>query len=247
MKEAWANNGESLSSISVLCEQCRPRPHQTDARKKWTKEDNKFAITCYLKAKMEGQRGYRTQMHQYWMEEGRSLMPKVSTPQEPVEVLTENDAVEGSDITPVIESVVERDHSAADGGIEGTDQLHQSENTQRIREMMHKNSNDFITSLRGIDALKVKSTVSEVDDIICKIRVKNLDELRNLLRDWGRLVCSKVGVTANKKEFKEPYWEKVNWRWYCNTPNWVELRIDWKADGRKSNIEENMKWEGSVA
>ena len=52
-------------------EQCRPGRHQTTARKKWTKEDNKFAITCYLKVKKEVHSGYRKQMRQYWIEEGR--------------------------------------------------------------------------------------------------------------------------------------------------------------------------------
>ena len=68
--------------------------------------------------------------------------------------------------------------------------------------MMQENSSDLMPSLQGIDALKVKSTVSEVDDIICNIRVENLEELKNLLRAGARLVCNKVGVIANKKKFK---------------------------------------------
>ena len=65
--------------------------------------------------------------------------------------------------------------------------------------MMQENSSDPIPSVRGIEALKVKSTVSEVNDIICNIRVENLDELKILLRARTRLVYSKVVVTANKK------------------------------------------------
>ena len=38
--------------------------------------------------------------------------------------------------------------------------------------------------------------------------MKNLDELKNLLRAGVRLVCNKVGVIANKKECKEPYWKR---------------------------------------
>ena len=64
---------------------------------------------------------------------------------------------------------------------------------------MQENSSDPIPSVRGIEALKVKSTVSEVNDIICNIRVENLDELKILLRARTRLVYSKVVVTANKK------------------------------------------------
>ena len=54
-----------------MSEQRRPGCYQTTARKKWTKEDNKFAMTCYLKVKEESQRVYRKRMHQYWIEEGR--------------------------------------------------------------------------------------------------------------------------------------------------------------------------------
>ena len=100
-------------------------------------------------------------------------------------MLIENDPVEGSDVTPVIDVRVEENHPATDGGMEGT-----------------------IPLLRRIDALKVKSTVSEVNDIICNMKTKNLDELKNLLRAGIRLICNHVGVVANKKEFKQPYWKR---------------------------------------
>ena len=236
MKEAWTNNGEGLlPSRCPLGEQHRPSHHQTTARKKWTKEDNKFAITCYLKAIEESQRGYRKWIHRYWIEEGRfeieeqhltcqvrsilktkklseveieALNQKVTTPQETVEVLIKNDPVEDPDVTPVTESGVKQNHPAGDSGMEETDELHQNDDTQRIR-MMQENSSDSIPShpmpsLQGIDALKVKGTVSEVSDI-CNIRVKNLGELKDLLRARARLVRNKVGAIANKKEFKEPY------------------------------------------
>ena len=107
---------------------------------------------------------------------------KVTTPQDPVEVLIENDPVQDFDVTPIIKSRVEQNHPAADSGKEGTDELHQNDDIQRIRRIIHENSSDLIPSLLGIDALKVKSTVPEVNDIIRNIRVKNLDELKNLLR-----------------------------------------------------------------
>ena len=66
--------------------------------------------------------------------------------------------------------------------------------------MIEENSSDPIPSLRGIDALKVKTTVSEINDIICNIRLKNLDELKNLLGAGARSVCNKVGVIANKNK-----------------------------------------------
>ena len=73
--------------------------------------------------------------------------------------------------------------------------------------MMHENSSDPIPSLQGTDALKAKSTISEVNDIMCNIRVKNLDEIKNLLRAGAKLKCNKLGVITNEKEFKEPYWK----------------------------------------
>ena len=94
-----------------------------------------------------------------------------------------NDPDEGSDVTPEIKIGLEQNHPAADGCMEGTDELHQNDNTQRLGQMMQENSSDPIPSLRGIDALKVKSTVSEVNDIICNIRVKNLDELKKISRE----------------------------------------------------------------
>ena len=82
-------------------------------------------------------------MHQYWIEEGRfdteeqhltcqirsklkteklseveieALRWEVTTPEESAEVLIENDSVEGSDVTSVIEIGVEQNHPASDGG-----------------------------------------------------------------------------------------------------------------------------------
>ena len=56
IKEAQTNNGEGLlPSRSPVDEQRSPGCHQTTARKKWTKGNNKFTITCYLKAKEDAQ------------------------------------------------------------------------------------------------------------------------------------------------------------------------------------------------
>ena len=233
VKEARTNNGEGLSpSRCPVGEQRRPgrHRHQTTARKECTKEDNKFAITCYLTGRGEGQRRYRKGMHQYCIEEGRfeievqhqacqvrsilkieklseveidALGQKVTTTQETLGLFIENGLVEDFDVTDQIG--VEQNHPAADGGMERTDELHRNEDTQRIRRMMQENSRNPIPSRRGIDALKVKSTVSEINDMICNIRVKNLDELENLLGAGTRLVCNKAGVIANKKVCKETY------------------------------------------
>ena len=121
--------------------------------------------------------------------------------------MIENGPFEGSDVTPAIEIGVEKNHPAADDGLERNDELHQNADTKRIRRMMQENSSDTILSCRGVDALKV-SAVSEAYGIICNITVKNLDELKNLLRAGARLVSKKVGVTANIKIFKEPYWKR---------------------------------------
>ena len=72
MKKTPTINGEGLLlGRFAVSEQRRPGCYQTTARKKWTKEDNKFAMTCFLKVKEESQRVYRKRMHQYWIEEGR--------------------------------------------------------------------------------------------------------------------------------------------------------------------------------
>ena len=42
-------------------------------------------------------------------------------------MLIENDPVGGSDVTPLFEIGVEKNHPTADGGMEGTDDLHQND------------------------------------------------------------------------------------------------------------------------
>ena len=72
VKKAQTNNGVGLLPGSCpVGEQRRPDRHQNTTRKKWRIEDNKFAITCYIKVKEEDERGYRKRMHQYWIVEGR--------------------------------------------------------------------------------------------------------------------------------------------------------------------------------
>ena len=58
-----------------------------------------------------------------------ALRLKVTTPPEPVEVLIKNDPIEGSDVTPVIESEVEQNHPVTDGSMEVTHELHQNNDT----------------------------------------------------------------------------------------------------------------------
>ena len=70
VKEASTNNGEDLfPDKAPVGEQHRPGHHQTTAVKNGTKQNTKFAVTFYLKAKEEAQRGYRKQMHKYWTED----------------------------------------------------------------------------------------------------------------------------------------------------------------------------------
>ena len=203
VKEARTNSGEGLSPGKCpVIEQRQPSRHQTNARKKWTKENDKFTILCYLKAKEESlacQPRSISKTKKLSEVEIEALRLKVTTPPEPVEVLIKNDPIEGSDVTPVIESEVEQNHPATDGSMEVTHELHQNNDTQRISRMMQENSSDPIPSLRGIDALKVESTVSEINDSACNIRVKHSDQLKNLLRATTRLVCANVAVISNKK------------------------------------------------
>ena len=43
-----------------------PDRHQITNRKKWIKEENKNAISCYLKATKESKQRFRKQMHNLW-------------------------------------------------------------------------------------------------------------------------------------------------------------------------------------
>ena len=67
VKEVQTNSKRLSPGRCPVGEQRRPGRHQGTARKKWTKGNSKFAITCYLEAKEKGQRGYRKGMHQYWI------------------------------------------------------------------------------------------------------------------------------------------------------------------------------------
>ena len=72
-----------------------------------------------------------------------ALRGKVTTPRETVEALIGNDLVEGSDVTPEIETGLEQNYHAPVGG------LHQNDHKQRLRRTMQENSTDPIPSLRG--------------------------------------------------------------------------------------------------
>ena len=125
-------------------------------------------------------------------------------------MLIENSSDESSDVTPVIEIRLEQNHLVADGGMEGTDELHHNDDTQKIRRMMQETSRDPIPSVRGIDVLKIKSIVSEVNDIICNISVENSDELKNLLRAGARLVCGQRRCYCQQKRIQRTILEKAN-------------------------------------
>ena len=65
--------GNSEGASSGRCfvgEQHGPGRQQATARKRWTKEENEQPIVCFLKAQMDGKRGYRRRMHQNWRDLG---------------------------------------------------------------------------------------------------------------------------------------------------------------------------------
>ena len=71
MNEARTDNCEGLSPGRCPAGKQRgPGRHQITARTKWKKEENKIAISCYLKATKESKRGYRKRMYNPWNEMG---------------------------------------------------------------------------------------------------------------------------------------------------------------------------------
>ena len=65
------DNCEGLSPSRCPARKQRgPGRHKITARKKWTKEENKTAISCNLKATKESKRGYRKRMYNLWNEMG---------------------------------------------------------------------------------------------------------------------------------------------------------------------------------
>ena len=60
VNEARTDNFEGLSPGRCPAGKQRgPGRHQNTAGKRWIKEENKTAISCYLKATKESKRGYR--------------------------------------------------------------------------------------------------------------------------------------------------------------------------------------------
>ena len=60
MNEARTDNSEGLlPGRCPVGKQRGPSHHQITARKKWTKEENMTAISCYLKTKNENKWVYR--------------------------------------------------------------------------------------------------------------------------------------------------------------------------------------------
>ena len=77
VNEARTDNCEGLSPVRCPADKQRgPGRHQNTARKRWTKNENKTAISCYLKATKESKRGYRKRMYDLWNEMGISEIKK---------------------------------------------------------------------------------------------------------------------------------------------------------------------------
>ena len=53
-----------------VCKQCGSGCHPATARRKWSEQDNKMAILCYLQATERPNIGYRKRMHQSWKDYG---------------------------------------------------------------------------------------------------------------------------------------------------------------------------------
>ena len=71
VNEARTDNCEGLSP--GRCSAGKQRGlgrHQNTARKRWTKEETKTAISCYLKATKESKRGYRKRKYDLLNESG---------------------------------------------------------------------------------------------------------------------------------------------------------------------------------
>ena len=69
VNEARTDNCEGLSPRRCPAGKQRgPGRHQITVRKKLKKEENKTAISCYLKATKESKRGYRKRVHNLWNE-----------------------------------------------------------------------------------------------------------------------------------------------------------------------------------
>ena len=70
MKWAGTEGGDFSPGRCPVGKQWGLGRHPAIARRKWSKEGNKMAILCYLRAKEGPNIGYRKRMHQYWKDYG---------------------------------------------------------------------------------------------------------------------------------------------------------------------------------
>ena len=236
VNEARTDNCEGLSPGKCSAsKQHGSGRHQNTARKKWKREENKTAISCYLKATNESKQGYRRRMYNLWNEIGmfeieeehlacqvRSIFKNKRLIE--IEIQQLRKEIENDEIAPErVDTVSEMSY----GGSIGTETVSEQccdledypggtledhiENPihQRLIEIIHEGAIGDIPTLRVRDITLMAKYVNEVNEVLKCTPGRNLSELKYVARENALLVCENVSVqayhTINKKE---PFWER---------------------------------------
>ena len=105
---------------------------------------------------------------------------------------------------------------------------------QRLSAIMHEGAKGDIPTRRSRDTTLVTKYVNDVNEVLKCIPVRNLSELKYVVRASALLACENVGVktdqTINKKE---PFWESriekdiaISRKDLCRIDDWFKGR--WK-------------------
>ena len=212
-----------------------PGRHQITARKKWTKEENKTAISCYLKATKESKRGYRKRMHNLWNEMGmfeiedqhlacqvRSIFKNSRLTE--IEIQQLQREIEKVEIAPErVGRVSEMSYGVSSGtetvreqgcdlddypGCTPEDHI-KNPFHQRLTEIMRQGAKGDIPILRPRDINLVIKHMNDVNEVLKCIPVKNLSDLKYVARAGALLVSKKIGVKTNHAINKKgPFWKQ---------------------------------------
>ena len=176
------------------------------ARKRWTKEENKTAISCYLNAMEEIKQGHRKRMYNLWNDmgmfeiEGQHLACQVRS-------IFKNNRLDGIEIQQ-LQKEIEKDEIVPDrvdtlleigcGGLRGTETVREQccdlEDYQHLIEIMHEGTKGDVLTLRSIDITLMAKHMNQVYEVVKCIPISNLSDVKNVARASALLVCEKTVV-----------------------------------------------------
>ena len=234
-------NGSRLAEQGPLSGRCSrhgniDRHHANPViskRRKWTSQDYKIVMECYLLLSEPKIRDYRKLMLSLWLQKGmfwvseQSLVDQADTirrnswmTQFEIEELERK--VTGSDSVIVTEArSVEGlpDQVGEDvrnvlpkmGAEEQADSLDEEEVAivMEIAEVIERGREDKLTALRNVPKKKLLEETAKVDKVLSKVKTYSITKTNELFYAGAFVVTSRLGVKIDKvASRKEPVWKR---------------------------------------